>query len=1086
MKRTLLSVLLVMLSLSVIAQDRSSKTVTKKPGTNPSLAARYRTINGNGSKSGQGNKSTFRDDIRFPEFNRNFSDVKKIISRNNSPVFIERDISGQKSSSQVSFEGRFYSFFDEMKVKTRITKPEESLTISDIRTDELGITHINAIQTYKGIKIYGSETSLHLSPGKERLTGRLYTPGDGINTTPVYNVDQVLSSVVRDLKKITRYREMKGTEKDILKYESPSCDLIILNLKDNLFTLAWEVEIRPNFIERWRYFVDAGTGKILRKYNITNSDGPATASAPDLNGVSRAINTYLEGSSYILVNAAENMYNTTTQEGVVVTLNANNTSTTSLDYKYVSSATNEWNNPAAVSAHYNATRTYKYFYNTFGRNSINGEKGNIISLINVAEEDGSSMENAFWNGQAVFYGNGGDHFKSLAGALDVTAHELGHGVVSNTANLEYYGQSGAVNESFADIFGSMVDREDWLIGEDIVKPAYYPSGALRNMADPHNGGTSNNDHYWQPKHTSEMYIGEQDNGGVHINNGIGSHAYYLFATAVTKERAEQVFFRALTTYLKSTSQFIDFRIAVIQAATDLYGATAPQVVEKAAEAFDAVGIYEEEQVDSARDYDTNPGEAFLLSYDTSIDDPMTLYRSTTTGTSFSGLTSTQMKGKVSVTDNGSMAYFVAADSYIKRLNPNAASPAIQTVSDYDDWDNVAVSKDGKRIAAISSYIDTAIYVFDLVSGDGVKFHLYNPTTSHTNTDAGGVLYADAIEFDNTGENLIYDAYNVLNSTFVEDINYWDIGFINVWDNNRNDFGTGEITKLFGSLPEAVSVGNPVFSKNSPYIIALDYLLDDNNDGNFDENDVYSILGVNLLTGDLGKIADNSIVGYPSFSKEDNRIAYSALSTTDENVVAVINLGTNKISGSGIATILAPDAKWPVFYSTGERELGLEPVSNFTVDYMEGKAPLKVQFFDISTNDPTSWSWTFEGGTPSTSTSQNPVITFNAPGTYNVTLTSANSTGNNTKAKDDYIIVSLGSGVDDTNPSNVSFYPNPVTDILKISSKTEFIVKIRNIQGVQILQSENQDEIDLSGLDAGIYIIEIKTGEGTLTKKMVKM
>ena len=87
--------------------------------------------------------------------------------------------------------------------------------------------------------------------------------------------------------------------------------------------------------------------------------------------------------------------------------------------------------------------TYEYFKSKFGRNSINGPGGNIISLVNVADEDGASMENAFWNGQAVFYGNGGTRFKSLAAALDVAAHELGHGVISNTANLEYIGQSGS-------------------------------------------------------------------------------------------------------------------------------------------------------------------------------------------------------------------------------------------------------------------------------------------------------------------------------------------------------------------------------------------------------------------------------------------------------------------------------------------------------------------------------------------------------------------------------------------------------------------------------------------------------------------
>jgi PKD repeat protein len=438
-----------------------------------------------------------------------------------------------------------------------------------------------------------------------------------------------------------------------------------------------------------------------------------------------------------------------------------------------------------------------------------------------------------------------------------------------------------------------------------------------------------------------------------------------------------------------------------------------------------------------------------------------------------------MKGKVSVSDDGTVAAFVSTGSYIKAINLNPANTNERNISNYAEWDNVAISKDGNRLAAISTEIDTAIYVFDLESDPirGVKYHLYNPTTSNTNTDAGGVLYADAIEFDNTGENLIYDAYNVLNSNTAEDIYYWDIGFINVWDNNLKNFGTGEINKLYGSLPEKVSIGNPVFSKNSPYIIAFDY---------FDSyNDVYAIMGANLLTGDLDIIADNTIIGYPCYSKEDNKVAYSTMSNS-ANVVAVKNLGTNKISGTGSPVLLVQDAKWPVFYSTGVRDLGLEPVSNFTVDYMEGKAPLKVQFFDLSTNDPTSWNWTFEGGTPSTSASQNPVITFSTPGTYAVSLTAANSTGNNTKAKDDYIIVSLGTGVDDTNPANVSFYPNPVTDILKISCETEFIVWIRNIQGALILQSENRNEIDLSGLDAGIYIIEIKTGEGTLTKKMVKL
>ncbi len=621
---------------------------------------------------------------------------------------------------------------------------------------------------------------------------------------------------------------------------------------DKQYALAWLITIRPNFLEEWKYFVDAKSGEIIRKYNSTNSDGPTTGTGPDLNNVSRTFNVYLDQGTYALYDAAETMYNSTSGEGVIITLDANNTSTSNLNYSYVTSTNNTWTQKAAISAHYNASRAFSYFKNTFGRNSINGQGGNILSLVNVTEDDGSSMENAFWNGQAVFYGNGGTAFKPLAGALDVAAHELGHGVISNSANLEYNGQSGAINESFADIFGSMVDRDDWLIGEDVTRVSFSPSGALRSMSDPHNQG-DNTKPYWQPRHVSEMYLGNQDNGGVHVNSGIGNYAYYLFATAVGKDKAEQVYYRALTEYLTKTSQFIDLRIAVIQSAKDLYGNSAQEAI-KAADAFDAVGVYDEAPVNDNPDYNANPGQQHLLIYNTDINYAPTLYTSPATGSSFEPLSSTVMKGKVSATDDGSSAVFVGSDSKIYVINLDPADPNEQTLSEEAFFDNVAVSKDGNRLAAISTDIDTAIFVYDFGRAQWKKFRLYNPTTSDNNITAGGVLYADAIEFDPTGEYLIYDAFNELTSSSSTDISYWDVGFIKVWDNNSNAFGDGSIMKLFTSLPEHVSVGNPVFSKNSPNIIAFDYFYDDG------VNQEYRIYGANLETGDLVQITDNYNVG----------------------------------------------------------------------------------------------------------------------------------------------------------------------------------------------------------------------------------
>ncbi len=157
----------------------------------------------------------------------------------------------------------------------------------------------------------------------------------------------------------------------------------------------------------------------------------------------------------------------------------------------------------------------------------------------------------------------------------------------------------------------------------------------------------------------------------------------------------------------------------------------------------------------------NPGTEFILfcNTDPNYTTTLALYN----GTQLSSLSETEMKNNPSVTDNGAEAVFVSVDSKIRYVSLNPVEPE-EIISNQEFWDNVAISKDGNRLAAISTQVDTSIYVYDFTSRQWAKFKLYNPTTSHFNTDAGGVLYADAIEFDITGEYLIYDAYNVLSSS----------------------------------------------------------------------------------------------------------------------------------------------------------------------------------------------------------------------------------------------------------------------------------------------------------------------------------
>ncbi|HLO60613.1 MAG TPA: M4 family metallopeptidase [Bacteroidales bacterium] len=1001
---------------------------------------------------------------------------RKQSEKKSGRVFIER--ANKKTAAGEPATEQFFEFLKDTKVQTGIVSPVEDFKITGVHTDNLGITHVRAIQQYKGIEVYGSESILHIKSSKVQFNSAYQKPAEDITVVPAITEERACDIVIADIRKLTSYSVLSQEWKKLLHYTDPVASLVLYQQPDSRHALAWLITIRPNYREEWKYFVDAAGGNILQKYNNTNYDGPVTATGEDLNGQTRTFNVYLAGDIYFMYDITQPMFNSLANEGIIITLDANQTSPVNLDYTYVTSIDNSWTQKNAISAHCNATKTYTYFDTTFKRNSINDYGCNIVSLVNVAMDDGSEMENAFWNGQAIFYGNGGERFRPLAAALDVTAHELSHGVITSTANLDYFGQSGAIAESFADIFACMVDRNDWKIGEDIVKEGYYPSGAIRDLSDPHNSGDSA-DYYWQPAHTSEMFLGSEDNGGVHINSGICNYVYYLFASSVGKAKAEKIYYRALTEYLTKTCRFIDLRLAIVQAAEDLYGENSNEVF-AAGQAFEKAGIYEETPVKIPGDYKPNPGEQMLLTYDTSPADPVTLYVSKSAGTSYRALSKTPMTGKVSVTDDGSTGVFVSSDRRLRLINTNSTEPNERIISGFSGYDRVAISKDGNRLAATKMLPDGSIYVIDLKSGGIRQFILYNPTTSDANLSSGGVLKAYSVDFDISGQYIIYGAYNIINSNSQKDIYYWDIGIIKVWDNHTNQFGSGAISKLYNMLPAHVNISNPVFSKNSPDLIAFDYYYDD---GILEE---YSVCTANLSTGTTGIIAGNDRLGYPSFSTNDDRIAYSTINGFNTQVVKSVRLSADKMSADGEPGVLVPDAKWPVFFTIGKRPLGLAPVSDFTVDYKYGKFPLETRFMSLSSNEPDSLQWLFEGGEPDSSTAENPVVYYENPGWYDVTLITSNQYGSDTLVRYQYIHAIDPVKASDYEPGFVAIYPNPVTDQLNVSSSANhYTVSIFDSGGNTVVRVSDNPVIDVSSLVPGLYIMELKSENSITRHKLVK-
>ncbi|MEK7255190.1 MAG: T9SS type A sorting domain-containing protein, partial [Bacteroidota bacterium] len=267
----------------------------------------------------------------------------------------------------------------------------------------------------------------------------------------------------------------------------------------------------------------------------------------------------------------------------------------------------------------------------------------------------------------------------------------------------------------------------------------------------------------------------------------------------------------------------------------------------------------------------------------------------------------------SVTDDGNVFVYISQDNRMNAVTFDWANSTFdhQVIQNEQIWRNVAISRDGNHLAAVTTDNDNRLYVTDS-QGDFSFYELFNPTTGDDGQKTGDVLYADVLEWDLTGEWVMYDALNSLNTVGGDDIEYWDISFISVWNNVLNDYSDGYTGKLFNGLPENVSVGNPTFAKNSDYIIAFDY---------FDEfEDEYFLLATNFETGDVGTIFQNSDLSWPNYSVDDNRMVFDAFDNQNNPVLAFISIGNDKISAVGNASIFLDGGRSGVWFANGERVL----------------------------------------------------------------------------------------------------------------------------------------------------------------------
>ena len=523
------------------------------------------------------------------------------------PMFAMEDTAGVTRLDPETVAQRYLEQALQSKSVAGLTAPKSDHADSEFKslgTETIPLTSTKTVkfrQTLNKIPVYGSLVTVELDDANT-LVSINSSLGEPKNVSPVAKIAPL--DAVKAADKYPGFRKQLANIVPHLNYyfdKIASRWRLVFILEDVAVSLGNPTKAETKPTTRYMdYMVDAQTGKVISELPRTPSMASVAENAVDGQNSTRQIRVEANGTKKTLHDTSLN----------VQTFDFNfrdpSVAETSLPGTAIQYPP-KWS-PSAVSAHANAETVADFLRNVLRRNNIDNKGGSMNSSINcvVAEEsrDGRQWFNAFWNGSQMVYGQrqNGATLMSLSVDLDVVGHEMFHGVTDSTARLEYALESGALNESYSDIFGIIIANFSnpdmrtwkWEVGEGLS-----PSGKpFRDMRDPTLFG--------QPDHMKDFMVlpntRKGDWGGVHINSGIHNKAAYTMMTAVdgsrslalTPKEVAAVFYLALTQQLSRTSQFSDSRRGVLVSARTLFR-TLPRVEQKLkldaiANGFSAVGI----------------------------------------------------------------------------------------------------------------------------------------------------------------------------------------------------------------------------------------------------------------------------------------------------------------------------------------------------------------------------------------------------------------------------------------------------------------------------------------------------------------
>ena len=804
--------------------------------------------------------------------------------------------------------------------------------------EEQGFKHIKYRQVYRGIPILGSEIIVHYKRDKLYLINGSYHQINQIDNVVKRSIKEVKDKIYKqydipiDNLKETHHHHSHSNQQDtqVLFPKANEAGQI-----DFLLSYQFTIESETPLFS-YQIIADAENGEeLFRISNIHSGDVTGTG-----NTMYRGNQSFTTDS----VNSTLYRLRNTIGGGILtVDMNNNGVDFTDMDNLWTSTANQDH---AALDVHWGVEQTYAYFLQTHNQNSFNGNGAQIKSRVHY----GTNYVNAFWDGTQLTFGDGTGNFSPLV-SLDIVAHEFTHGLVQYSAGLIYAYESGALNESFADIFGYCVEyfadsnTANFYMGDQVVQG----SNGFRNMANP-------NMFYHPDTYLgTHWYTGSGDNGGVHYNSGVQNYWFYLLCQGGTGtndigntfvvsglgvDKAAKIAFRNLTTYLNSGSNYMAARNGSIQAAKDLYG-TCSYEVEQVTNAWYAVGL----------------GEAYL-------------------------------EGNPLADFDVNQTYFCQTPALAEFINLSSNADSVL-------W----LFGDGQTSSSGSPthlYTDTGMYDVTLI--------VYSTCGGTMVSDS--ITKVDVLEVSDISQAPnCYPQYSESNGYTIQVVLLDTFFHLDLTSSSTNvSYGCQNLFELKTGEPINGHVGSLYYGDEEDTTHHVALWVDYNNDGMFqvDENVFIAQNGGHYYRQDVIFSHPNAVYNTPINLRVVNQ----------EEEINVFNVcATDSLLGQGKdfkVRLIPPENHVPdAAFTTHQKyksimDNGLEVLSyNPTNSIKPGDS---IQFLDRSLYVPTSYQWYFEGGTPSVSTEKNPTVTYENEGIFDVKLIVSNAFGIDSIIKLDSISV----------------------------------------------------------------------------------